>query len=193
MKKMLLPALIFTIVLTNQVFAQSLLELKTNSFQKCQQLCSGLHSSECNMAYYFKSGPTKGYCRFTKDRNPQINAKGRYVIYSRWLGRQVKQRDICIHWKHLDPKKCGVTQRPAKKASCRWAPAGTGDVPYNDLTRSNGSQPLPSLCERNSTISAVCWSSGSPAGGGPWCTYKSLPASQVRGGGNPGSLYRCQC
>ncbi len=45
--------------------------------------------------------------------------------------------------------------------------------------------------------SATCWdgvitfNDATPDGGYPWCTYKSTPAANCTGGGNPGSLYVC--
>lgn len=93
---------------------------------------------------------------------------------------------------------CEKLDTPAPETSnvaCRWVSAGVGDIAYHrhKVGRSNGSQPLPRYCQPNMEISAVCWSAGENGSGGPWCTYKDLPASRVSGGAHPGNLYRCDC
>lgn len=93
---------------------------------------------------------------------------------------------------------CEKLDTPAPETSnvaCRWVSAGVGDIAYHrhKVGRSNGSHPLPRYCQPNTEISAVCWSAGENGSGGPWCTYKDLPASQVSGGAHPGNLYKCDC
>lgn len=71
---------------------------KTDSQEECQRLCTGVHSSICNMAYYYVRGNVSGVCSFTNDRNPDTKRKGTYQIYSRWLGKWLNNNDISTHW-----------------------------------------------------------------------------------------------
>ena len=92
----------------------------------------------------------------------------------------------------LEVKIVGVT-------SPRWVLRGEGDCSGNDAQPfSGGASPESGRCNAASAgKAAVCWdgvayhNNPSPVGVPGWCTYKTLPASQCRGGARPGKIYEC--
>jgi len=77
---------------------------------------------------------------------------------------------------------------------CYWRAMGPGDIAYHDIGSSQGNKPEPARCtQKEAGLGSVCWTTGANGSGGPWCTYKDLPAADIKGGGNPGTLYECSC
>lgn len=76
----------------------------------------------------------------------------------------------------------------------RWELVRVGsDCPAHDIGITNGAIPEPAMCKLANTT-AVCWDGGlfgNQSRSGAWCTYKSVPSDQCRGGTNPGQVYRC--
>jgi hypothetical protein len=80
-----------------------------------------------------------------------------------------------------------------------WEPAGNGDCAGKDEERSDGSSPkTQKVGSDGKTITlikegytAVCWNGNNKNNPGEaFCTYKSKPPEECKGGRNPGAMYR---
>ncbi len=101
--------------------------------KQCRLQCQGMHADYCNMAYYWRKHPKHGpgVCEFTAHRNPVVNKRGQYAIYSKWLGKWLFRQDIATHWPSINvlppPNQKNPLQpkRPvnAKPAECARASA----------------------------------------------------------------------
>jgi hypothetical protein len=77
----------------------------------------------------------------------------------------------------------------------RWILFGeAGDCPATDIAQTPGATPDDSKCTTESAkTSAVCWDGAVYQNGTKaFCTYKTTPPEQCRGGARPGRIYRCQ-
>ena len=103
--------------------------------KQCRLQCQGMHADYCNMAYYWRNHPKHGpgVCEFTAHRNPVVNKRGQYAIYSKWLGKWLFRQGISTHWPAINvppppntnpnPPKKPVAKLGAKPAECAHASA----------------------------------------------------------------------
>jgi hypothetical protein len=81
---------------------------------------------------------------------------------------------------------------PPGAGSKVWVSAGVGDCSGSDGGQSDGSAPDPSKAQKYPA--AICWdgkkyNNAFTRSGQAFCTYKTIPAAQCSGGGNPGVKY----
>ena len=88
-----------------------------------------------------------------------------------------------------------ATNNQAKQSTpavAQWVRVGIGGCEGGDVGRSDGPEPQAAMCNRP-WLTAVCWDGETHSnlnGGRPWCTYKTIPASQCTGGAR-GVVYTC--
>lgn len=122
---------------------------------------------------------------------------------------QISNLDVEIGGKHYKFTRAELTMVRAQVEElktkvdppkvAKWVLVGEGDCGGTDIQFVPGSGPDDSRCNATSANQTpVCWdgelyqNNPSPVGNAEWCTYKSTPPNQCRGGSRPGKMYRCQ-